>query len=66
MDTKAKPSNSFGKFPHQCSTQRTVVNDAFVNDAKGEAFILLWAWTKISPSNQSGELVATVPKSRSW
>ena len=37
MDTKAKPTNSFGKFTHQCSLQRTAGNDAFVNDAAGAA-----------------------------
>jgi len=37
MDTKAKSANSFGKFSHQCSLQRTAGSDAFVNDAEGAA-----------------------------
>lgn len=37
MDTKAKPTNSFGKFAHQCSLQRTAASDAFIIDGKGAA-----------------------------
>lgn len=40
MDTKAKPTNSFGEFAHQGSLQGTAGSDAFVNDAKGAALLI--------------------------